>query len=133
MSREAAFLRCPRNLAGAFIDVTRARMSRARSSMGSEAASSLSMRVSDVASTSFRSTARRARAASSRARRSSSVVSGSRRRPSFSAMASRISARVLSCCPEVPPVLPALSAGEYAAPSAIVFDMIVIFLSVKHL
>ena len=46
MAREARRLKCSRALAGAFMAVTRVRMSRARSSRGLEAASRRSRRVS---------------------------------------------------------------------------------------
>ena len=98
MAREARRLKCSRVLAGAFMAVTRARMSRARSSRGFEAFSRRSRRASEVASMSSRSRLRRVRAAASMSRRSASGMVGSRRRMSHSAMASRISVKV--CCSE---------------------------------
>ena len=80
--------------------VTRVRMSRARSSRGLDAASRRSRTVSEVASISSRSTLRRVRAVRSKLLRSAAVRSGSSRRASHSAMASRMSARVR--CSECP-------------------------------
>ena len=96
VTREATFFMRSSTLAGAFMAVTRARMLRARSSRGLEAASRRSRRVSEVASMSSRSRSRRARAAESMSRRSGSGREGSRRRVSHSARASRTSAKVWS-------------------------------------